>query len=48
MDTKKLSQEVREILEDENNEVFISPVSFWEMAIKVMKKLKKFLSALSL
>lgn len=35
MDTKKLSQKVREILEDENNEVYVSPVSFWEMAIKV-------------
>lgn len=34
MDTKKNPPKTYEILEDENNEVFISPMSFWEIAIK--------------
>lgn len=34
MDSKKISKKVYDIIEDESNEVFISPISFWEMAIK--------------
>lgn len=34
MDTDKLSRKVYDILQDSGNQVFISPISFWEMAIK--------------
>ena len=34
MDSEKLSPCVREILEDEVNTVFISPLSFWEISSK--------------
>ncbi len=34
MNRKKISKEVYDILEDSENEVYISPISFWEMAIK--------------
>jgi len=38
MNTKKISKKVYDIIEDEENEVFISPISFWEMAIKHQNK----------
>ena len=41
LDTKKLSKKVYKILEDENNTVYLSSISFWEIAIKHQsKKLK--------
>ena len=40
-DSGKLSKKVKEIYLDENNEIFISIASIWEMAIKIsLKKLK--------
>ena len=30
----KMSKKALQILSDEDNEIFISPISFWEMAIK--------------
>ena len=38
MDTKKISKKVTSILENVENEVYISPISFWEMAIKYQSK----------
>ncbi len=38
MDTKKIPKKTFEILEDENNTVYISPMSFWEIAIKCQSK----------
>ena len=38
MNTKKISKKVYDIIGDEENEVYISPVSFWEMAIKYQNK----------
>ena len=38
MDTKKIPKKTFEILEDENNTVYISSISFWEIAIKVQSK----------
>ena len=38
MDTKKIPKKVYELLEDINTKVYISPVSFWEMAIKSQSK----------
>lgn len=38
MDTKKIPKKTFEILEDENNTVYISSMSFWEIAIKVQSK----------
>ena len=38
MDVKKISKKVISILENVENEVYISPVSFWEMAIKYQSK----------
>ena len=38
MDTKKISKKTFEILEDESNVVYISPISFWEIAIKSQSK----------
>ena len=41
LDTKKIPKKTFKILEDENNNIFISPISFWEIAIKYQsKKLK--------
>ena len=34
LDTSKLSETVRDILEDNENTVFVSSLSFWEVAIK--------------
>lgn len=33
-DIKKITPKVRRIIEDKNNAIYISSVSFWEMAIK--------------
>lgn len=38
METKKISKKVTSILENVENEVYISPISFWEMAIKYQSK----------
>lgn len=38
MDTRKIPKKTFEILEDENNTVYISSMSFWEIAIKVQSK----------
>ena len=38
MDTKKIPKKTFEILEDESNTVYISSMSFWEIAIKVQSK----------
>lgn len=38
MDTKKISRKVYDIIEDAENEVYISPISFWEIAIKYQNK----------
>lgn len=35
MEQNKLSKKVHDILEDTRNKVYISPISFWEMAIKI-------------
>jgi PIN domain nuclease of toxin-antitoxin system len=34
-ETKALSQNVRNIVESEENQIFVSSVTFWEIAIKV-------------
>jgi PIN domain nuclease of toxin-antitoxin system len=34
MDTDKLSKQIKAILIDENNEIFFSPISLWEISIK--------------
>ena len=38
MDTKKIPKKTFEILEDEKNTVYISSMSFWEIAIKCQSK----------
>ena len=38
MDTKKIPKKTFEILDDENNTVYISSMSFWEIAIKAQSK----------
>ena len=38
MDTKKISKKTFEILENENNTIYISSMSFWEIAIKYQSK----------
>ena len=38
MDTRMIPKKTFEILEDENNTVYISSMSFWEIAIKVQSK----------
>ena len=38
MDTKKLSKKVYDIISDTENVVYISPISFWEIAIKLQLK----------
>lgn len=42
MDSKKLSENVRTIIEDSDNEIFISGISFWEIAIKTQLGKMKF------
>ena len=42
MDSKKLSEKVRTIIEDSDNEIFISGISFWELAIKTQLGKMKF------
>ncbi|MDR1353013.1 MAG: type II toxin-antitoxin system VapC family toxin [Treponema sp.] len=40
LDTVRLSKKVREIVSDRNNEIFVSTVTFWEIALKAsIKKL---------
>jgi PIN domain nuclease of toxin-antitoxin system len=41
-DTKRLSVEVRELLEDDNNEIYYSAASVWEIAIKASLRRKDF------
>jgi PIN domain nuclease of toxin-antitoxin system len=38
LDTKKIKSKVLKILEDRKNTVYISPISFWEIAIKHQTK----------
>ena len=38
LDTKKIKPQALEIIENESNAVFISPISFWEIAIKYQLK----------
>ena len=38
MDTKKISKKTFEILENENNTIYISSMSFWKIAIKCQSK----------
>jgi PIN domain nuclease of toxin-antitoxin system len=39
-DTNKLSKEIKAVLLDENNEIYYSPISLWEISIKYgLKKL---------
>lgn len=38
MEPEKISEKVLEILQDESNNIFISSMSFWEMAIKYQNK----------
>lgn len=33
-DTSKLSDNVRQILEDPSNQILVSPISFWEISLK--------------
>ena len=40
LDTKKLSNQIKSILLDENNAIYFSPISLWEISIKYgLKKL---------
>lgn len=36
-DTQKLSAEVKQVLEDTSNTIFVSAVTFWEISLKVSK-----------
>lgn len=38
MEPEKISKKVMKILTNEDNKIFISPISFWEMAIKYQSK----------
>ena len=38
LDTKRIRQKTLEIIADEENEIFVSPISFWEIAIKNQTK----------
>lgn len=38
LDTKKIRPKTLEIIADEENEIFVSPISFWEIAIKNQTK----------
>ena len=42
MDSKKLSEKVKDIIEDSDNEIFVSGISFWELAIKTQLGKMKF------
>jgi len=40
LETKKLSKKIKSILVDENNDIYYSPISLWEISIKYsLKKL---------
>lgn len=38
LDTKRIRPKTLEIIADEDNEIFVSPISFWEIAIKNQTK----------
>ena len=38
LDTKKIKPKTLEIIENESNTIFLSPISFWEIAIKYQLK----------
>ena len=38
LDTKRIRPKTLEIIADEENEIFVSPISFWEIAIKNQTK----------
>ena len=38
MEPERLSKQTWDIISDEKNEIFISPISFWEIAIKHQSK----------
>ena len=38
LDTKRIRPKTLEIIADEENEIFVSPISFWEIAIKYQTK----------
>ena len=38
MDSNKLSKKEHQVLSDETNTIFVSPISFWEIAIKHQNK----------
>ena len=42
MDSSKLSEKVRTIIENPNNEIFVSGITFWEIAIKTQIGKMKF------
>ena len=42
MDSSKLSEKVRTIIENSNNEIFVSGITFWEIAIKTQIGKMKF------
>lgn len=42
MDSSKLSEKVRTIIENPNNEIFVSGIAFWEIAIKTQIGKMKF------
>ncbi len=38
MNSNKLSKKEQQVLSDETNTIFVSPISFWEIAIKHQNK----------
>lgn len=42
MDSKKISENAKNIIEDSENEIFVSGISFWELAIKTQLGKMKF------
>jgi PIN domain nuclease of toxin-antitoxin system len=38
LDTKRIRPKTLEIIADEENEIFVSPISYWEIAIKHQNK----------
>ncbi len=42
MDSKKLSEKVKDIIEDSDNEILVSGISFWELTIKTQLGKMKF------
>lgn len=42
MDSSKLSEKVKTIIENPNNEIFVSGITFWEIAIKTQIGKMKF------